>query len=80
MSNAAEGAAPHLLNHVEKTAKVVWDQMKDILVAEFEVVLKQIKWPGKDAKPGPFENSWRDSIQKLLEFQRPYVNEYFLLD
>jgi hypothetical protein len=73
LSNPAEGAAPHLRDHVEKTTKMVWGEMKDILVAEFELVLKKIKWPGEEAIRGSLESTWRDSIQKLLEFQLPYV-------
>ena len=69
---AAEDAAPHLVDHVENTARTLWKQMKDAFGIDFEKTLKRMKWPGKDvALTGPLEQEWADGVKKLLELQEP---------
>jgi hypothetical protein len=69
---AAEGAAPHLVDHVEKSSQALWQQMKDILGKELEVVLEKINWPSKDASLlGDRLREWEDAVGKLLELQEP---------
>lgn len=70
----AEYAAPHLVDHVEKTAQHLWKQMKDAFASDFEKVLTRMKWPGKDvAIAGSLEQEWTEGVEKLLELQEPYV-------
>lgn len=69
---AAEGAAPHLVDHVEKTAATLWKQMKDVHAMEFEETLKKMKWPGKDVTmSGGLEQEWAAGAGKLLDLQEP---------
>lgn len=69
---AAEGAAPHLIDHVDKTARMLWKQMKDAFASDFEATLKKMQWPGKDVTwEGELENEWADGVKKLLDLQEP---------
>ena len=69
---AAEDAAPHLIDHVDRTARTLWTQMKNAFAADFEEVLKKIHWPGKDVTlDGSLEQEWMDGVKKLLELQEP---------
>jgi len=69
---AAEGAAPHLVDLVEKSSQTLWQQMKDILWKELEVVLEKINWPNKDASLLDDRlREWGDAVGKLLELQEP---------
>ncbi|KAL8781162.1 MAG: hypothetical protein Q9213_006130 [Squamulea squamosa] len=71
---AAEDAAPHLVDHVEKTAQHLWKQIKDTFAGEFEKILTRMKWPGKDVTlAGSLEHDWTGGVEKLLELQSPYV-------
>ncbi|KAI9888990.1 MAG: hypothetical protein M1814_006048 [Vezdaea aestivalis] len=69
--NDAEGAAPHLIDHVEKSSTVLWTQMRNILEKEFQEVLGNLKWPSKSANIEAHQASWTENIDKLLEFQLP---------
>lgn len=69
---AAEDAAPHLVDHVDRTARTLWKQMKDAFGSEFEDTLKKIKWPGKDVRlDGALEQEWNNGVRRLLELQEP---------
>ena len=69
---AAEDAAPHLVDHVDRTARMLWKQMKDAFSRDFEITLKKMRWPGKDLTfHGPLEQEWADGVKKLLELQEP---------
>lgn len=71
---AAEDAAPHLIDHVEKSVRTLWKQMKDAFAQDFEQTLSQMKWPNKDvAIAAEVEREWIDGVVKLLELQEPYV-------
>ena len=69
---AAEDAAPHLIDHVDKTARTLWKQMKDVFGKDFEITLKRIQWPGKDVSmSGQLEQEWAAGVKRLLELQEP---------
>ncbi|KAL8764668.1 MAG: hypothetical protein Q9194_006904, partial [Teloschistes cf. exilis] len=69
---AAEDAAPHLVDHVEKTAQSLWKQMKDAFGGDFEKTLAKMKWPGRDIKlVGALEEEWIEGVKRLLELQEP---------
>ncbi|KAL9130908.1 MAG: hypothetical protein Q9217_001011 [Psora testacea] len=69
---AAEDAAPHLVDHVDRTCQILWRQMKDAFATDFETTLKKMKWPGKDVTlEGPLEQEWVDGVTKLLDLQEP---------
>lgn len=69
---AAEGAAPHLIDHVDRTTRTLWKQMKDAFASEFEATLKEMQWPTKDLTlDGQLQQEWVDGVKKLLELQEP---------
>ena len=69
---AAEDAAPHLVDHVDQTARILWKQMKDAFAGDFEATLKKMQWPGKDVGlDGSLEQEWSEGVKKLLELQEP---------
>ena len=70
---AAEDAAPHLIDHVEKTALSMRRQIRDIFAARLENSLAKIKWPTKDARlMGTTEQEWIAGVECLLKLQEPY--------
>ena len=72
---AAEDAAPHLVDHVDRTARLLWTQMKDAFATDFEKTLTKVQWPSKDAKlQGSLEKEWVEGVQKLLELQEPELH------
>ena len=72
---AAEDAAPHLIDHVDRTARTLWKQMKNAFAADFEETLKKIQWPGKDViLQGSLEQEWIAGVKKLLELQEPELH------
>lgn len=71
---AAEDAAPHLIDHVDKAVQTLWKQMKDAFAREFEETLTKMKWPGKEVNlSGKLEQEWTTGVEKLLDLQEPYV-------
>ncbi|KAI9829595.1 MAG: hypothetical protein M1819_006100 [Sarea resinae] len=72
LQTAAEGAAPHLLDHVEATTAALRQQIKDNFSAEFEALLHKLKWPDKGvAVPESLDQEWTRRIDLLLDLQQP---------
>lgn len=73
---AAEDAAPHLMDHVENAAQMLWRDMKTAFASEFEETLKKFKWPTKDATLGKMiKQEWGDGVEKLLDLQEPELKD-----
>lgn len=72
LQEPAEGAAIHLVNHVQKTADELWTEMKKIMSDEFEAVLKKSKWPETDTETS---QEWNDCFTKLLDLQGPELTD-----
>ena len=71
---AAEDAAPHLIDHVDDSVRVLWKQMKDAFAKDFEHTLHSIGWPTDDVTlRSDLEQRWKDGVEKLLQLQAPYV-------
>jgi hypothetical protein len=64
----AEGAAVHLVSHVEKASTQLWADMTKIMMDEFDAILTKANWPSEAQTPN---KEWRDSFEKLLELQYP---------
>ena len=70
LQDAAEGAAPHLLDHVTKTSQNLRRQIKDSFAAELESVLKKLYWPKEGITlPVSLQRDWNDSVNRLLDLQ-----------
>lgn len=69
---AAEGAAPHLVDFVENSARELWKQMTTAFGGHFEETMAKMNWPDKDiAIDGDLEQEWRQGVVRLLELQGP---------
>ncbi|KAF2400061.1 hypothetical protein EJ06DRAFT_562428 [Trichodelitschia bisporula] len=72
LQDAAEGAAPHLLDSVAQKTKALHDRIQKSFIGELETLLKKISWPSPDATvPPTMVGSFRATIGKLLELQKP---------
>ena len=78
---AAEDAAPHLIDHFDMTAQVLWRQMKDAFASNFEETLKKLNWPNKDAYlDAQLQTEWTTGIERLLELQEPELKAHENMD
>ncbi|KAF2100011.1 hypothetical protein NA57DRAFT_55943 [Rhizodiscina lignyota] len=72
LQDAAEGAAPHLLDHISNVTRTLHDRIRSAFSAQMESVLKKVYWPREDASiPPGLQQQWNDSVSKLLELQMP---------
>ncbi|KFY10064.1 hypothetical protein V492_05220 [Pseudogymnoascus sp. VKM F-4246] len=70
LQTPADDAAGHLVTHVEQRANILWSEMKQVMVDNFESILKKTDWP--TASEAPTE-AWTASFQRLLELQTPEI-------
>ena len=69
---AAEGAAPHLVNYVERITCILRGDLVKKFTDSFQRVLEKMKWPGKELNIGiDLINEWTDGVELLLELQEP---------
>ncbi|KAK3079128.1 hypothetical protein LTS18_005673, partial [Coniosporium uncinatum] len=72
LQDAAEGAAPHLLDHISKSTQEVHAKIRAAFSSQLEKVLKKIYWPNPEASiPIGLEDDWSKSVRKLLGLQQP---------
>ena len=78
LQTAAEGAAPHLLDHVARTTKALRTHIRDSFTTDFESFLKKIYWPRADAAlPTPtLQEQWADRFGRLLDLQKPELEAH----
>lgn len=71
---AAEGAAPHLVDHAGQLANSVKQQLQDRLSNRLQKALDQLKWPNRELVLNEgFVHEWVTSVDLLLDLQEPYV-------
>ncbi|KAH8692676.1 RINT-1 family protein [Talaromyces proteolyticus] len=69
---AAEGAAPHLVDHIEKLTTSVKKQIQENFNNRLQKTLEKLRWPGKDlVLNNGFLREWEASVDLLLDFQEP---------
>ncbi|OJD35669.1 rint-1 family protein [Diplodia corticola] len=73
LHESAEGAAPHLIDHVAKTTQHVRGQLRDAFSKELEAALKKIDWPKRPETTflGSLQEQWAAAVGKLLDLQKP---------
>lgn len=70
---AAEGAAPHLVDYVEKLATGLREHMKADFSSRLQKSLEEMKWPSKDLRlREDVIVQWRSDVELLLDLQTPY--------
>ncbi|EAA30678.1 hypothetical protein GE21DRAFT_10443 [Neurospora crassa] len=72
LQGAADGAAVHLVAHVESVAEALWDEMKKTMWSELEVLLKKRGWPNVDPE-SEVDDEWIQCFEKLVDLQVPEV-------
>lgn len=73
LQEAAEGAAPHLLDHIAHQVQQVRTTIQSSFAADFDSTLKKMNWP-KDTKirtvPMALQQEWNKNVGRLLKLQR----------
>lgn len=70
LQGAAEEAAGHLVLYVEQRAESLWEEMNQIMLDDFDSILKASDWPSKSHSWDP---STISSFERLLELQTPEI-------
>jgi len=71
---AAEGAAPHLVDHARQLANSVKQQLQDRLSTQLRKAVDKLKWPSRElVLNDSFVQEWITSVDLLLDLQEPYV-------
>ncbi|KAI0433177.1 RINT-1 family protein [Xylaria sp. FL1042] len=73
LQEPADGAATHLVEHVEKTTDALWKEMKDIMSQEMEAVLRSRNWPQGVDTNSEMDSEWLQCFEKLVDLQVPEV-------
>ena len=69
---AAEGAAPHLVDHIEQQTSASYNLIKEAAANDFSKTLERIKWPSKNLQlDDRLTSVWIRQINTLLDLQEP---------
>lgn len=72
LQEIAEGAAPHLVDHVTGTSNALRDRITKHFSEDFEKTLKKLYWPKAEISVPPgLQQEWEKNIGRLLDLQRP---------
>ncbi|KAF1920500.1 TIP-1 family-domain-containing protein [Ampelomyces quisqualis] len=72
----AEGAAPHLLHHVDGIAQSLRTKMLGAFSSDLARVLGKIHWPTPQAHlPSQLRDEWHAATTKLLQLQMPELQD-----
>jgi hypothetical protein len=66
LQGPAEGAAGHIVDHVDNVASSLWSEMRKIVSSEFKAALKKQHWPSVDCR---MTSELSDTFVKLLDLQ-----------
>ncbi|KAK0649415.1 TIP-1 family-domain-containing protein [Cercophora newfieldiana] len=72
LQGLADGAAVHLVSHVESVVTALWDEMKKTMSDELEAVLAKRGWPNVDPD-SDVDEEWLRCFEKLIDLQVPEV-------
>jgi hypothetical protein len=71
LQEAAEGAAPHLLDHIVQQVDKVKAQIQKSFSDDLEATLKQMNWPkATSTVPMALQEEWERNVGRLLDLQR----------
>ncbi|KAK3715597.1 hypothetical protein LTR37_007085 [Vermiconidia calcicola] len=71
LQGAAEGAAPHLLDHIVHQVRDLRQTIQGHFSEDLEKTLKKINWPkATDSIPMPVRREWSTNVSRLLNLQR----------
>ncbi|KAI7238700.1 hypothetical protein KC330_g2367 [Hortaea werneckii] len=76
LQEAAEGAAPHLLDHITQQVRGLRQTIQKSFAADLEKTLKKINWPKPlETIPLSVEKEWAANIGRLLDLQQPELED-----
>ncbi|KXL42943.1 hypothetical protein M433DRAFT_149929 [Acidomyces richmondensis BFW] len=76
LQDAAEGAAPHLLDHIVRKVHSLRDTIKKSFAEALEDTLKKISWPKHlEAIPLALETEWATNVGRLLDLQKTELED-----
>ncbi|CAJ2509430.1 Uu.00g144560.m01.CDS01 [Anthostomella pinea] len=70
---AADEAATHLVNYVERVTENLWDEMKSTMSREMESILKKRNWPQGVDTNAEMDAEWLQCFEKLVDLQVPEI-------
>jgi len=72
LQEAAEGAAPHLLDHIARQVQNLRENIRASFSADLEKTLKKLGWPKTTSHmPLALQAEWDKNVGRLLDLQRP---------
>lgn len=72
LQEAAEGAAPHLLDHIAQRVYALRQTIQRSFSEDLEKTLKKMDWPKVTTTvPLAFQKEWEKNIGRLLDLQKP---------
>nr|POF15292.1 rad50-interacting protein 1 [Quercus suber] len=76
LQEAAEGAAPHLLDHIARQVKELRLTIQKSFAKDLEGTLRKMFWPKSiEFVPVGLEEEWSTNVIRLLELQRPELED-----
>ena len=76
LQEAAEGAAPHLLDHVASQVQELRQTVQMSFSADLEKTLKKMDWPkATDTIALALQKEWSTNVGRLLNLQRPELED-----
>ncbi|KAH9824518.1 RINT-1 / TIP-1 family [Teratosphaeria destructans] len=77
LQQAAEGAAPHLLDHIVRQLQALRDTIRKSFASDLEKTLENIGWPKPfETVPLALEKAWTRNVSRLLELQKPELEDW----
>lgn len=69
---AAEGAAPHLIDYMEKLASGLRRQLKQFFSQRLQTTLDALRWPTRELKiTDKLLAQWKQDVELLIDLQTP---------
>jgi RAD50-interacting protein 1 len=76
LQEAAEGAAPHLLDHIVKQVGGLRETIRKSFAADLDKTLQKLGWPKLlETVPLALEKEWANNIGRLLALQKPELED-----
>jgi RAD50-interacting protein 1 len=75
LQDTADGAAPHLIDHVRSTAERLRSSIQQSLTHELEKTLREMKWPKSESIPAASQQDLTKTASQLLSLQLPDLEE-----
>lgn len=76
LQEAAEGAAPHLLDHIAQQVQTLRRTIEDSFSFDLEKTLNKMNWPKPtDTVPMALQKEWYTNVSRLLRLQRQELED-----